>query len=66
MTSILEGQPPQNEAFPYQNKAHLGFRYILVTSRIYIYIYVVVSNMFLCSPLFGEDDPILTDIFQMG
>ena len=37
MTSIFEGQPPQNEAFPYQNKAHLGFRYILVE---YIYIYL--------------------------
>ena len=33
---------------------------------LYVYIWVVVSNMFLFSPLFGEDEPILTNIFQMG
>ena len=27
---------------------------------------VVVSNIFLFSPLPGEDEPILTNIFQMG
>ena len=27
---------------------------------------LVVSNMFVCSPLFGEDEPILTHIFQRG
>ena len=26
MTSIFEGQPPQNKAFSYQNKGHLGSR----------------------------------------
>ena len=27
---------------------------------------MVVSTIFLFSPLFGEDEPILTNIFQMG
>ncbi len=26
MTSIFEGQPPQNKAFSNQNKSHLGSR----------------------------------------
>ena len=29
MTSIFEGQPPQNKAFSNQNRGHLGSRYIL-------------------------------------
>ena len=29
-------------------------------------IWVVVSNVFYFHPLFGEDAPILTNIFQMG
>ncbi len=28
MTSIFEGQPPQNKAFSNQNKGHLGSRYM--------------------------------------
>ena len=30
MTSIFEGQPPQNKAFSNQNTGHLGSRYIYV------------------------------------
>ena len=29
MTSIFEGQPPQNKAFSNQNKGHLGSRYMI-------------------------------------
>ena len=30
MTSIFEGQPPQNKAFSHQNKGYLGSRYIYI------------------------------------
>ena len=30
MTSIFEGQPPQNKAFSNQNKGDLGSRYIYI------------------------------------
>ena len=29
MTSILEGQPPQNKAFSNQNNGHLASRYVM-------------------------------------
>ena len=47
MTSIFEGQPPQNKAFSYQNKGHLGSRYIYIYSYIYIvkYIYIYIQVM---------------------
>ena len=38
MTSIFEGQPPNNKAFSNQNKGHLASRYI------YIYIYIQGST----------------------
>ena len=38
--------------------------------RLYLYLHLGVgggnSNIFLCSPLFGEDEPTLTSICQMG
>ena len=37
MTSIFEGQHPQNKAFCNQNKGHLGSRYIHLHIH-YIYI----------------------------
>ena len=37
MTSIFEGQPPQNKAFSHQNKGHLGSRYIYIyINHVYI------------------------------
>ena len=33
MTSIFEGQPPQNKAFSHQNKGHLGSRYIYTLKK---------------------------------
>ncbi len=39
MTSIFEGQPPENKAFSNQNKGHLG-------SRVYIYIYARMTYDF--------------------
>ena len=30
MTSIFEGQPPQNKAFSNQNKGHFGSRYVYI------------------------------------
>ena len=41
--------------------------YVLIMIRyMQFYIWVVVSHIFLFSPLLGEDEPILTNIFEMG
>ena len=46
MTSIFEGQPPQNKAFSNQNKGHLGSTYTHMLRFIYIYIYAMyISNI---------------------
>ena len=37
MTSIFQGQPPQNKALSNQNKGHLGSGYIYIYVCIYIY-----------------------------
>ena len=37
MTSIFEGQPPQNKAFPIKSKGHLGSRYIYPNNQDYFH-----------------------------
>ena len=45
MTSIIEGQPPQNKAFSDQNKSHLGSRYTHMLRFIYMRCILVIYKL---------------------
>ena len=56
-----------NQLPPWKSKSTIEWLLDTVTvDLVYAFNWVVVSYFFLFSKLFGEDEPMLTNIFQMG